>query len=489
MRIGLCLAVLSFSSAALAHDGAGSAHGVDAVDAVEATDVVTELERVPGLTVLEEQAALVPGYRYFIMSYTQLVDHLDPSRGTFEQRVTLLHRSTAAPTVAYTTGYMLPLYAYPDEPTELVDGNQVGIEERFFDTSIPDAADFADLNIYQAAADHHEIIQALRGVYAGKWLSTGGSKGGMATVYHRRFFDDDVDGSVVYVAPNDVDDDDDAYDEFLANVGTESCRESLIAATRAGLERRDEIVPVFAVVAAEAGYTFDYVGGPDVAYESVVSGIYWSFWQYSLAEDCASIPAPDAAVGELASFISRTASLLGANDAEVVAFYPYNYQAATQLGSPDTSELLASIDDLLLFNEPEEPPPADEDSEGDAASIEFDASAMPDIDNWVKTEGHALLFIYGENDPWSAEPFEPGPGTHDAAWYTVAGGNHGSAIGDLPDAERLEATNRVRRWAGLHPLGALPAPPPPDALAAITPSQARAARLQQRLLQPPRFKF
>ena len=467
VRIGLCLAVLTFSSVALAHD------------------VVDELERVPGLHVLAEQEAPAPGYRYFIMSYTQLVDHLDPSRGTFEQQLTLLHRSTHAPTVAYTTGYTLPSSSVLDEPTELVEGNQVDIEERFFASSTPDPFDLAELNIYQAAADHHEIIQALRSVYTGKWLSTGASKGGMATVYHRRFFDEDIDGSVVYVAPNDVVDDEDVYDDFLANVGTEACRESLIAVMRAALERRGEIVPVFGVVAAEAGYTFDYAGGPDVAYEATVGSIYWSFWQYSLEADCASIPPPDAPVADLAGFLSRTAGLLTSSDYYALLYYAYSYQAATQLGSPDTTALTAQIDDLLLYIGSQAPLPDEDDAT--SAGPEFDASAMPDIDHWVKHDGHALLFIYGENDPWSAEPFEPGPGTRDSAWYTVAGGNHGSAISDLPDDERLDASNRVRRWAGLQPLDALPEPPP-DAIAATDPSLARASRMQERLLSPPRTR-
>ena len=91
-------------------------------------DVVAQLEQIPGLSLLEERAAPSPDYRFFVLSYTQLVDHLEPSRGTFEQVVTLLHRSTSAPTVAYTTGYNLPIYPVLDEPTELVAGNQVGIE-------------------------------------------------------------------------------------------------------------------------------------------------------------------------------------------------------------------------------------------------------------------------------------------------------------------------------------------------------------------------
>jgi hypothetical protein len=35
----------------------------------------------------------------------------------------------------------------------------------------------------------------------GKWVNTGASKGGMTSVYHRRFFPNDLDANVAYVAP------------------------------------------------------------------------------------------------------------------------------------------------------------------------------------------------------------------------------------------------------------------------------------------------
>jgi hypothetical protein len=452
MRWSLCVVVLSFSTSSFADD------------------IVRELERIEGLTILAEQAEPIPGHRFFVLSYEQHVDHLDPSRGTFQQRMTLLHRSESAPTVAFTTGYGLVATPFRDEPTALVEGNQLGIEERFFGPSIPAPADYGDLNIYQAAADHHRIIDALRSIYRGKWLSTGGSKGGMASVYHRRFFDADVDGSVIYVAPNDVVDSEDVYDEFLENVGTASCRESLIEVTRAALERRDEIVPVLEAVAAEVGLTFDRMGSADAAFECSVTSLYWAFWQARLEEDCELVPSADAPLDELIGFVSDVAGLLSCVDAVLDYYVPYFYQAGTQLGSPDTSDWLMAIADLLRY--PSEGPRA---YVPDEIPMTFDPFAMADIDHWVKHEGHQLLFIYGENDPWSAERFEAGSGTTDSAWYTVAGGNHGAGIFDLPQSEQLEAANAVRRWAGLPPLAADPAlapglrPTPVETLVRSTP--------------------
>lgn len=484
MRWRLGLAVLSFSSGALAQE----------VSSEPAGDVLTELSQVPGLTIVEEQVEPTPGYRFFVLSYTQPVDHLDPSRGTFEQRLTLLHRSTDAATVAFTTGYDLPIFPFRSEPTALVDGNQLGIEERFFGPSTPEPTDYGDLNIYQAAADHHRIIDALRGIYAGKWLSTGASKGGMASVYHRRFFEGDLDGSVIYVAPNDVVDDRDAYGEFLEQVGTAECRESLRAVQRALLERRADIVPVFAAVAAEAGHGFELVGSADRAFELSAIELYWAFWQYFLEEDCALVPPADAPLDDLLAFTSGVVGLLTFSDTFLDPYVAYFYQAGTEIGYPDFDDVVLPVADLLEYpgiDSPRTFVPRE-------IPMSFDPAVMGDIDRWVKHDGHELLFIYGENDPWAAEPYALGPGTTDSFVHVIPGGNHNSEIVDLPAAEQLAAANTIRRWADLPPLEPLPPEPPASADAlgrsvalARTPvqRQARSTPLDQLELfaTPPRL--
>lgn len=427
-------------------------------------DVPDELANIPGMTVLEEQPVPAPGFRFFLLSYTQPVDHHDPSRGTFEQKLTLLHRSASAPTVAFTSGYEVRTTPFRSEPTVLVDGNQVAIEERFFATSIPVPADFADLDIFQAAADHHRIIQALRPLYPSPWLSTGGSKGGTATVFHRRFFEGDIDGSIVYVAPNDVVDAEDDYAEFLAQVGNAECRERLIAVQRAALQRRDEVVPVMAQVAREAGVTFDLVGSADRAYELTILELFWVFWQYSLEADCALVPDASAPLDELITFIGDFAGLITFADENQLGFVPFYYQAGTQLGYPDMDEVSLPLRDLLRYpgiDAPRQLVPAE-------IPMSFDPLAMPDIDAWVKEQGHHLLFVYGENDPWSAEPYALGEGTTDSSLYTAPNANHGARIASLSPPEQLEASNTVRAWAGLPPIA--PPEPAPSARANASPT-------------------
>ena len=65
------------------------------------------------------------GYRYFVLNYTQPIDHRHPSKGTFQQRITVLHKDASRPTVFFTGGYNVSTNPSRSEPTRIVDGNQV----------------------------------------------------------------------------------------------------------------------------------------------------------------------------------------------------------------------------------------------------------------------------------------------------------------------------------------------------------------------------
>ncbi|MFB1479207.1 hypothetical protein [Corallococcus sp. RDP092CA] len=93
--------------------------------------------------------------------------------------------------VLASTGYGIGSYYSPMEPTYLVEGNQLLVEHRCFNNSTPQPTDWRLLNIEQAAADHHRIVQAFKPLFPGKWIS----KGGMTSLYHRAFFPRDVDAT------------------------------------------------------------------------------------------------------------------------------------------------------------------------------------------------------------------------------------------------------------------------------------------------------
>ncbi|RKT09619.1 PS-10 peptidase S37 [Streptomyces sp. 1114.5] len=406
-------------------------------------DIRAAIEAVPGLRIVEEKPA-APGFRFFVLTLHQPADHRHPEQGGFEQRLTLLHRGTDRPTVLYTSGYGLSTGQYRSEPAELVDGNQVSTEQRFFGTSRPEPADWNDLDIRQAAADHHHVIEALKAVYRAPWISTGGSKGGMTTVYHRRFYPRDVAGSIAYSAPNNIDDREDAaYLAFLRTVGTPECRTALQAAQRALLERRTALVARYQAWADARGDGFRLVGSADKAFEIAVLRAPFMFWQGRGQAACPAVPAPDASDDTLYGWLSEVAQLPVYADSVANQFVPYFYQLGTQLGyfQVDTDHLA----DLVRYpgaTEPRTFVPRD-------VPLHYRPQAMRDVDRWVRTHGEHLMFVNGAADPSVAEPFRLGDGSRDSCLYQVPGGTHAARIAQLPTADATAATATLRRWAGV----------------------------------------
>ncbi|GAB2826392.1 aminopeptidase [Lentzea nigeriaca] len=404
-----------------------------------AEDVKNRIAAIPGVRIISEGTSGTA--RTFVLGIQQPVDHRKPRGARFEQRFSLLHKAETKPMVLHTSGYHLPGTVGASEPARLVDGNQISVEQRFFPPSRPSPADWDDLDIWQAANDHHRIVSAFKKIYGARWLSTGASKGGMTSVYHRRFFPRDVDATIAYVAPNDVVNDRDVYGEFIRNVGNDpTCNRRLEGVQRQILQHRDEIVSRLEA----KGYTFRQFGGGHRALEVLVLDTPFTFWQYGTQSQCTLVPGAGASVDDIWTFMEKTVGWDFYTDAGIAPYETYYYQAGTQLGWPEADE--SSVRDLLRY------PGVSVPRTLVPAEIEFprfDRHAMADIDLWVRYQGSRLLFVYGQNDPWSAEPFRLGPGTRDSLMFSVPGGNHGSNIAKLPEKDRAAATAAVLRWAGV----------------------------------------
>lgn len=412
----------------------------------EATDIKDRLLAIPGMSLIEEKP--YPGYRYFVLNYTQPIDHRHPSKGTFKQRITVLHKDTSRPTVFHTGGYNVSTTPSRGEPTRIVDGNQVSMEYRFFTPSRPDPADWSKLDIWQAASDQHRIFQALKPVYNKKWISTGGSKGGMTATYYERFYPRDMDGVVAYVAPNDVvNNEDSAYDRFFAKVGTKECRDRLNAVQREALVRRKPLEKKYEAYAAENGYTFSTIGSLDRAYEAVVLDYVWGFWQYSLLSDCDTVPADakNATDDEIWNSVDTISGFSFYTDQGLEPYTPYFYQAGTQLGAPTIH--FPYIEKKYIrygYQPPRNFVPR-------SIPMTFQPRAMRDVDNWVKHRADHMLFVYGQNDPWGAEPFRLGRGAKDSYVFTAPGLNHGANVAGLVPEQKTLATARILAWADVAP--------------------------------------
>lgn len=407
-------------------------------------DILVVLRGIPGVTA-EEKATTLTGYRFFQIQYDQPADHQNPNGQRFKQRVTLLFRSYEAPTVLALSGYYSNTWtrASRAELTAMLSANQVEVEHRFFAPSRPEPPNYDHLTVAQAAADHHRLVAALRPFLSGRWVSTGASKGGMTTVYHRRFYPGDVDASVPYVAPHSTSEADARYIPFVANDGADpACRAQLAAFQRQVLTRRAEVKPRMTAL----GTKYDRLG-IDKALEHCVLELPFGFWQYQTPSRCATIPADGAPIADLYKFLSDVGQITLYGDGGVDYFMPYYYQSARQLGYPAIDE--DKLKDLLLH------PGTDNPASYVPANLPkgYDPAAMIDVGTWVKTQGRALLFVYGQYDPWTAGAFELG-NAQDSYKFIVPQGNHGANLRTLAPADRDQALQILERWMGVKPQAA-----------------------------------
>ena len=166
-------------------------------------DIRDRLLAIPGMSLVEEKP--YTGYRFFVLELHPAGRPPAPVQGTFQQRVTVLHKDTSRPTVFYTGGYNVSTTPSRREPTQIVDGNQVSMEYRYFTPSRPAPGRLVQARHLaggQRPAPHLQGAASRSTARSGS--TTGGSKGGMTATYYERFYPRDMDGVVAYVAPNDV---------------------------------------------------------------------------------------------------------------------------------------------------------------------------------------------------------------------------------------------------------------------------------------------
>jgi hypothetical protein len=183
---------------------------------------------------------------------------------------------------------------------------------------------------------------------------------------------------------------------------------------------------------------------PEQAFEAAVVEVVWSFWQYFGIEYCNIVPATTADDALLFDFLDWTLALEFLTDESLLGFQPYYFQSATELGYPDIPYMHL----LDLLQQPYGDLPDGIFPAG--VTVTFDPAPMMDIDTWVRTQGHRLMFIYGEYDPWTAGAFELGSAT-ESHKLIAAQANHGASIMDLSEADRMAAEAALAAWTGVTP--------------------------------------
>jgi hypothetical protein len=414
-----------------------------------APDLLTMLRALPNVSDATEQTTASPSFRYIVVHFIQPVDHADPESATFLQEVSLLHKDIGSPLIVWTSGYDDYYRDQPVELTGLLDANQISIEHRYFGTSRPEPADWTKLTIDQMAADEHAIVNALRTIYAGAAISAGASKGGMTATYYRRYFPDDVDGTVPYVAPMSFGAPDPRYPAFVAALGPSACHQAvrdvaieLITNRRAAIEIRAS------AQAAANGYQYSRIQlGPAV--ESAIEGLEWSFWQYFGISNCPDVPAVTASDDRMFGFLDAISEIHSGDDDQVARFEPYFYQSDWQLGYPDDGT--DYLKPYYLYG------PADYAGAlpvGVPAPIYDGGAAMHDVDGFVEQSGARLLFVYGQWDPWTGGAYALG-GASDSLELVQAEGTHYAHLTALAPSDTAAALAKLASWTGVTPTSSM----------------------------------
>jgi hypothetical protein len=310
---------------------------------------------------------------------------------------------------------------------------------------------WSTLTIAQAAADEHAIIAMLKPLYRGAWISSGGSKGGMTAIYHRRFYPDDVAGTVAYVAPQSFAIPDPRYAGFIDAVGPADCHAAVRAAVTEMMTNRRSALLQLAVADAATGHHAYTRIAIEPALESAIQDFEWTFWQYFGVNRCSLIPAPTATDQALWSILQLVSPVGFSDDATTARFEAYFYQAYAQLGSPGTVAIRG--DTAPTYTQPLAQF-TDADYLGSlpvgVAVPTFDPTAMRDIGDWVERSASHIIFAYGEWDPWTGGKFALG-GATDALELIQAKGTHGAGLAQLAPADRDAAFAKLAAWTGVTP--------------------------------------
>lgn len=376
----------------------------------------------------------------YVTYFTQPLDHRHPEKGSFRQRVIVSHVGFDRPTVIVTEGYGAA-YAlrsqYREELSKLLNANMIFVEYRYFLESTPEPKDWQYLTAENSADDLHAITTAFKNIYPGKWIATGISKGGQTTLLYRTFYPDDVDISVPYVAPLCYGVEDGRHEPFLYKVSTPENRKIIEDFQLEALKRKATLLPRFEKYCTEKNYSFR--APIEEIYDYSVLEYSFALWQWGTP--ISSIPATTASDDEIFSHLlaisepgyftadSPNASFF-VQAARELGYYGYDVQPFKQYLSIQSSE--GYLHRLMLPEELKDMP--------------FDKTLNKKITKFLKKQDPKMIFIYGQNDPWTAAGVTWLKNKKNIHVFIQPNGSHLARINTLPEKEKKEVMELIKQW-------------------------------------------
>ncbi|MCP4311241.1 MAG: peptidase [Bacteroidetes bacterium] len=370
----------------------------------------------------------------------QPIDHRNPEVGSFTQRIYISHFDPGSPVVLVTAGYDANYY-YTSELAAALRCNQVMVEHRYFGKSRPDSIQWEYLDTWQAASDHHRIIELFKELYPGQWIATGISKGGQTVMYHSYYYPGDVDVRIPYVAPLNFGVEDKRIYSFLGQVGSKGDRRKVKRFQKNALKYQERYLPAFKEFSREKGYTYEIAGGYKNAYEYCALEYSFAFWQWGYVPS-SKIPGKSNRPREFIEHMNRVAGFDYFSDEAILKQRPFFYQALTEMGYygydlPEFDKYIQHVSNpVFTFTIPEE------------LKITFDSTLSEELEQYLASEAERFIYIYGEYDTWSATAVTA-TGDTESKIFIKEGGSHRTRINNMPKEQKKEVYETLELYLKL----------------------------------------
>lgn len=402
-------------------------------------NLLQKLNKISAITEVKQLETTVFPEKY-VTYFTQPLDHRHPEKGSFRQRIIVSHVGYDRPTVLVTEGYGAT-YAlnpqYREELSKLLNANMIFVEYRYFLESTPDPKDWQYLTAENSADDLHAITTTFKNIYSGKWIATGISKGGQTTLLYRTFYPDDVDISVAYVAPLCYAAEDGRHEPFLRKVSTAEDRKKVKDFQLETLKRKATLLPVFEKYCQDKGYNFRVP--IEEIYDYSVLEYSFAFWQWGtpisyippVTASDEKILAHLLSISEPSYFTSNSGETsFFVQAARELGYYGYDIHPFKKYLSIKSSK--GYLHRMML---PEE-----------LKDMSFDKTLSRKIKKYLKENDPKMIFIYGENDPWTAAGVTWLKEKKNIHVFIQPGGSHRARINTLPEAEKEQVITLIKEW-------------------------------------------
>lgn len=363
----------------------------------------------------------------------QELDHSNPSKGHFPQKILLYHKGFKKPNVIVTEGYQVADRIY--EASLIFDANQFSVEYRFFANSKPAIIDWSLLNQKQALEDLNIIQTKLSGIYKKAWIATGISKGGTTAALYSLNYPKNLKACIAYVAPFPLEQEDPrTVVHYQSTVGTPECRMKVRDFQRMILNHRKELKQLLVEMEQRDGVIFEL--DKDRIIDFAAMEYPFSFWQWGFG--CQEIPGSQATAKIIFEHIEEVIDFNYYDKTSCTEYLPAYYQFMTEYGyyGFDTTGIGNLLSDKNLTNLTFCPKNTD---------LSFKHEFMQKMTKKAERKSKETILIYGANDTWTACALNLHPKAK-ALKFVKANSGHRTRIKDLSQDEKNQIYASLKKW-------------------------------------------